>query len=184
MRRSPLTYRPTLTRIGIIACLAGAAVATSLTAEGKNIRPPKKPDYRRQVEQLEDQWRVAQLNDDVAAMDRLLAEDYIGITMNGQVVTKTQQLDRMRARQFELKKIQFTDVKVKLISNTAIVTSQAEVEGTSEGTPLHGTYRYTRVYTRLPSGVWKVTNFEATRVGPPRDANAQGQAQSPSNASR
>ena len=32
--------------------------------------------------------------------------------------------------------------------------------------PMHGTYRYTRVYSRLPSGTWKITNFEATRVGP------------------
>jgi ketosteroid isomerase-like protein len=126
---------------------------------------PKRPDYKRQVEQLEQTWRIAQLDGDIPAMDKLLSDDYVGITMNGQVVTKMQQLERMRTRQFVLSKIELNDVKVKLIGTTAIVTCQAEVEGTNEGASLHGTYRYTRVYTRLPSGVWKITNFEATRVG-------------------
>ena len=151
----------------------------SQPASAKNPHPPKKPDYKRQVEQLEELWRIAQLNGDVAAMDRLLSDDYVGITMNGQVVTKTQQLERMRTRQFELTKIALNDVKVKLIGTTAIVTCQAEVEGKNEGISIHGTYRYTRVYTRLPNGAWKVTSFEATRVGPSRTDRNHDQAQGP-----
>jgi hypothetical protein len=44
------------------------------------------------------------------------------------------------------------------------------VEGTNNGSSMTGLYRYTRVYQRLPSGVWKITNFEATRIpsGHPR----------------
>lgn len=129
--------------------------------------PKRKDQYKRQVEKLEEQWRIAQLDDDVDAMDKLLSDDYVGITMSGQVVTKMQQLDRMRNRNLVLTKITLDDVKVKLIGSTAIVTSLAEVDGTSDGASMHGTYRYTRVYTRLPSGTWKITNFEATRVGPP-----------------
>jgi len=120
---------------------------------------------------------VAQLNDDIGQMDRLLSDDYVGITMNGQVVTKAQQLERMRSRQLELTKIDLTDVKVKLIGTTAIVTSQANVEGTNEGTPMHGTYRYTRVYSRLPSGLWKITNFEVTRVTQSQAERNREQAQ-------
>ena len=66
-----------------------------------------------------------------------------------------------------LTKIQLEDVKVRLIGMTAVVTSLAEVDGTNDGTPMHGNYRYMRVYSRLPSGTWKITNFEATRVGEP-----------------
>jgi ketosteroid isomerase-like protein len=73
----------------------------------------------------------------------------------------------MRNRQLVLTKIVLDDVKVKLIGTTAIVTSLADVDGTNDGTSVHGMYRYTRVYSRLPSGTWKITNFEATRVGPP-----------------
>lgn len=146
------------------------------SADAKNPRAPKKPDYKRQVEQLEEHWRIAQLNDDVAEMDRLLSDDYIGIMMNGQVVTKAQHLARMRTRQLSLKKMELNDVKVKLIGSAAIVTSEARVDGTSEGVPVHGMYRYTRIYTRLPNGTWKITNFEATPEGRPRRAAEDAQS--------
>ena len=163
----------------VTSCFLFAIGLCSLPASAKESKTGKKPDFKRQVEQLEELWRVAQINDDIAAMDRLLSEDYVGITMNGQVVTKSQQLDRMRTRQYTLTKIELNDVKVKLIGTTAIVTCQAEVEGSSEGTPIHGTYRYTRVYSRLPSGAWKITNFEATRVGARRENREAGRAQNP-----
>ncbi len=116
---------------------------------------------------LEEQWRQAQVSGDVATMDKLLSEDYVGISMTGQVNTKTQQLDRLRTRTLQLTKINLSDMKVKLLglnANVAIVTSLAEVEGTADGANVQGLYRYTRVYQRMPNGAWKITNFEATRV--------------------
>jgi ketosteroid isomerase-like protein len=172
MARSVLKNR--LLRTGLaLAMLAGLALL--LPAHATVPHPKRKEEYKQQVEKLEEAWRTAQLNDDVAAMDKLLSEDYVGITMAGQVVTKMQQLDRMRNRQTVLTKIVLDDVKVKLIGTTAIVTSLADIDGTADGTPItHGTYRYTRVYSRSPSGVWKITNFEATRVGPPPPPPPEG----------
>ncbi len=120
---------------------------------------------RDQIEALETQWKKAALANDIEAMDHLLSDDYLGITANGQVVTKPQQLDRMRTRNFSVSTLQVSDVKIKLISqHAAIVTSLAQVEGTNDGRPLHGSFRYTRVYQRIPNDGWKITSFEATRV--------------------
>src|SRR4051794_37858551 len=161
---------------GLAGLLCGSLAVCAIfcaSATAKKPHAQKKPDYKRQVELLEEHWRVAQLNDDVAEMDRLLSDDYIGIMMNGQVVTKAQHLARMRTRQLILKNIELYDVKVKLIGSTAIVTSEARVDGSSEGAPVHGMYRYTRIYTRLPNGAWKITNFEATPEGPPTRRDAE-----------
>jgi ketosteroid isomerase-like protein len=120
---------------------------------------------RDQIETLETQWKKAILANDTETMDHLLSDDYLGITANGQVVTKPQQLDRMRTRNFSLSMLQVSDVKIKLISqHAAIVTSLADVDGTNDGRPLHGSFRYTRVYRRIPNDGWKITSFEATRV--------------------
>ena len=176
MARRFLHFRGLWLGAGLISILAGTVL--TVPARADNPHPKRKDDYKHQVEQLEDVWRNAELNGDVDAMDKLLADDYVGITMTGQVVTKMQQLDRMRNRTLVLTKIELSDEKVKLIGTTAIVTSLAQVEGTNDGEPIHGTFRSTRVYSRLPSGIWKITNFEATRVGPspphrkPRDASA------------
>jgi ketosteroid isomerase-like protein len=131
----------------------------------------KKHAAKQQVEALEEQWRQAQLGGDVPAMDKLLSDDYIGISMTGQVNTKMQQLDRMRLHKVALTKLDLGERQVKLIGSIAIVTSRAEVEGTNDGAPIKGTYRYTRVYQRIPSGAWKITSFEATRVPGPRNGN-------------
>lgn len=168
------------TRFAVVAAIVLAALLAafgSTPSLAQRPHPRHKEDLKRQVEKLEETWRLAQLNGDVETMDRLLSDDYIGITMNGQIVTKTQQLDRMRARTLSLTKIELDDVKVKLIGQTegansrvtgAVVTSRADVEGTNEGESIRGLYRYTRVYTRTANGSWKITNFEATRVGGPR----------------
>ena len=138
---------------------------------------------RDQIEALETQWKKAVLANDTDTMDHLLSDDYLGITASGQVVTKPQQLDRMRTRNFSVNTLEVTDVKIKLISqHAAIVTSLAQVDGTNEGRPLHGSFRYTRVYQRIPNDGWKITSFEATRV-PKRleqtDASRQPQIQEP-----
>lgn len=130
-------------------------------------------NLRDQVETLEKQWRQAALSNNIEVMDRLLSDDYLGITASGQVVTKPQQLDRMREHTFAITSIDVSDVKIKLISqHAAIVTSLAQVEGTNDGRPIHGSFRYTRVYQRVPgTGSWKITSFEATHV-PKRIAQA------------
>jgi hypothetical protein len=132
---------------------------------------------RDQIETLETQWKNAILSNDIESMDHLLSDDYLGITASGQVVTKPQQLDRMRTHNFTLSSLNVSDVKIKLISqHAAIVTSLAQVEGTNEGRPIHGSFRYMRAYRRIPgTNVWKITSFEATRV-PKRLAQADSQA--------
>ena len=130
--------------------------------------PEKKHEAKREVELLEEEWRAAQLAGDAATMDRMLSDDYIGISVSGQVSTKAQQLDRVRSSKVVISKVDLSDMKVKLIGSIAIVTSRADVEGINENGPLRGTFRYTRVYQRLPSGTWKITSFEATRIPSPK----------------
>lgn len=138
---------------------------------------PRHPSrtMRDQIASLEAQWKTAILANDTEAMDHLLSDDYLGITASGQVVTKPQQLDRMRTHNIEITSLTVSDVKIKLISqHAAIVTSLAQVEGANEGRPLHGSFRYTRVYQRVPSGGWRITSFEATHI-PHRLENAAAQ---------
>jgi ketosteroid isomerase-like protein len=155
-------------------------MAPHATAMGPKHNQLKKRDYKREISGLEEQWRVAQIAGDVNAMERLLSDDYVGITMNGMVNTKTQQLDRIRSKAFVLSKMDLSDDKIRIIGTVAIVTCKAEVQGTNEGMPISGAYRYTRVYQRLPSGDWKITNFEVTRV-PRARHTPESTAEAPAN---
>ena len=123
-----------------------------------------KKDVKREIEQLEMQWRTAQLSGDITTMDHMLADDYVGITLTGQVTTKAQQLARLRSHAVVLTRLDVEEMKVKLVGQGAIVTVKARVEGMGSIKRLDGDYHYTRIYHQLATGAWKITNFEATRI--------------------
>jgi ketosteroid isomerase-like protein len=151
-------------RVRAILLLAVAVLGIAGIAHAQNAHKEHKRDYKREIELVEQQWRTAQLAGDVATMDKLLAEDYFGISNNGQLNNKTQQLERLQKRTLVLTKIDVLDVKIKLLGRVGIVTSLAQLEGTNDGRPLQGLFRYTRIYKRYPDGSWKITNFEVTHV--------------------
>ena len=135
-------------------------------------RREHKREERAEICALEQQWKQAQMAEDIPLMDHLLSDDFLGITAAGQLVTKSQQLDRMRTRQFEITRFDMADTKIKISGRLAVVTSLVRLDATSSGAPLRGFFRYTRVYQRAPGNGWKITNFEATRV--PNGARAYG----------
>jgi ketosteroid isomerase-like protein len=102
--------------------------------------------YQKQVEKLEEQWRQAQLTSDTATMDRLLADDYIGIGRTGIVTTKAQTIERYQKRTVVVKKLDISDMKVAIHGETAVVTAKADVDATDNGAAIHNSFRYTRVY--------------------------------------
>src|SRR5260370_18380111 len=120
--------------------------APAFCARGNEPLREKKHDAKRQVEALEEQWRQAQLAGDVATMDKLLSDDYIGITITGQVNTKAQQLDRMRMHKIALTKLDLGGRQVKLVGSIALVTSRAGVGGAQAGRPVTVPSRCARAY--------------------------------------
>ncbi len=167
-----------------LTCLLGSVSLAAQHHERKRME-------RAEITQLEEKWRDAQLAEDIPAMDRLLADEFLGITANGQVVTKSQQLDRMRTRHLVLNRMDIAETKMKISGNLAVVTSLAHLDGSADGKPLRGDFRYTRVYHRIGRGDWKITNFEATRVGsdgqplkaPPANAPRTSSAELPATSS-
>lgn len=102
-------------------CLAVSLLLT-VSVAGFAQRRERKRVERVEIRAMETQWRDAQLAEDIPAMDRLLADDFLGITAAGQVVTKTQQLDRMRSRQIAISRLDMADTKIKISGNLAVVT--------------------------------------------------------------
>jgi ketosteroid isomerase-like protein len=126
-------------------------------------------EVRHEIDHLEDHWRDAILNRNIAAMDTLLASDYMAITANGTLESKEETLARMRSGAVRITSIDVTDRKVRFYGATALVTSRAEVSGTTPEGELKGAYRYTRVYVRDAGGIWRIVSFEASRIREPAD---------------
>ncbi len=136
-----------------------------LTVMTLGIRPHR-PGHseQQQVLRVEDEVRRALLAADSGTLDRLLADDFLGISANGTLSDKQQYLRRIGKKEHQFSRIDVTDSKIRVQPNSAIVVSTAEVTGKLDTSPINGTYRYTRVYSREQDGSWKLRNFEATRV--------------------
>jgi len=147
----------------VLAIALCAAIALPVSAQHR-----QKKTYKQVIAGLEEQWRMAQANNDVATVDKLLAEDYIGISSQGMVSTKAETLARMQARQVVVHKLEVRDEKIAIHGDTAVVTSEVEVDATNNATQpptqIHSSLRYTRVYLHYPSGAWRIVNFESTHI--------------------
>ncbi len=118
----------------------------------------------REIENLEKQWRTAIVKGDLSIMDKLLSDDFLAISARGTLSDKQQYLHRIAIHATQFSSFDLMDMKVRLQPGSAVAISQAHITGVLEGHPIEGVFRYTKVYVRSTGGVWRISNFEATRV--------------------
>ena len=162
MRKSGRHSIPVANR-SLVAGLA-ALLVFGVALPMKAMPRGERHEVRQKIDHLEDHWRDAILSRNVAAMDALLANDYMAITPNGTLQSKEETLANLRSGAVKIKSLEISDRKVRFYGSTALVTSRAEVSGTTPEGDLTGSYRYTRVYVRDASGVWRIVSFEASRI--------------------
>jgi ketosteroid isomerase-like protein len=124
---------------------------------------PHHENTHKEIEGLELDWRQAQLSNNVTEVDRLLADDYLGISANGTLETKADELTRRRSGSLRITQLDLSDIKVRIYGDTAVVTSKADLVGKNGDRDISGRYRYTRVYSNK-DGQWRIVSFEASRV--------------------
>jgi ketosteroid isomerase-like protein len=162
--RIPRWVLPALMLIPVLAALVLASCAAPLYGGTPRAQ---KHENRREIDQLEDAWRIAVLKGNTSAMESLLADDYMGITPNGTLQSTDQALANLRTGMTHITALEISDRKVRFYGTTALVTSRAEVSGTTPQGDISGSYRYIRVYVRTEQGAWKIVSFEASRIRDP-----------------
>jgi ketosteroid isomerase-like protein len=146
--------------------LAGAMISTVMVAAPLLSAMPRaeRHETRHEIDHLEEDWRDALVSKNVEAMDALLSDDYMAITARGMLQSKDETLASLRNGNVKIKSIEFSDRKVRFYGTTALVTSRAEVTGTTSEGDVTGSYRYTHVYVRDEKGSWRIVSFEASRI--------------------
>jgi len=157
-----------LLQVPVFAALVMTACAASLYGYGGAPRA-ERHENRHEIDQLEEAWRTAVLKGNTAALDALLADDYMAITPSGTLQSKEQTLANLRAGLVHFTVLEISDRKVRFYGTTALVTSRAEVRGATAEGDFSGSYRYTRVYVRDLRGSWKIVSFEASRIRDPEE---------------
>ncbi|HUN86922.1 MAG TPA: nuclear transport factor 2 family protein [Terracidiphilus sp.] len=139
-------------------------LAAGMAAQQRGMKRGERHESRHEIDQLEAAWRNDILQRNIGALSALLSDDYIGITAGGMLQSKDETLANLRSGALHFTSIEFSDRKVRFYGKTALVTSRAEVTGTSPEGDISGAFRYTRVYVRDDRGAWHIVSFEASRI--------------------
>ena len=133
---------------------AGSAIAAALRGEADP-----------EIVACEEQLRDAQLNADVDALDRLIADDLLFTGPDGRLATKAQDLDAHRSGVVRFRAHEPEELRIRRVGpDVAIVALRARLGVEVAGTVQRGTYRYTRVWARERGGAWHVVGGHVSEV--------------------
>jgi len=103
-------------------------------------------------------------NYDTAALDRILADDWVLIAVDGQRHTKADLLRELKAHKGSLTSVTLDSIVVRLYGNTAVVTGNDEEKHISfEGKDVSGRYAWTDVYVKQ-HGQWRIVASHASAI--------------------
>jgi ketosteroid isomerase-like protein len=136
--------------------LSIAATASLALAQDSFAQPRQTSKAEEEVRQAENARREAILQNDTAALDRLMANSYMATLDAGDVKTKADEiaLDREGSRKIE--SWEASDVVIRLYGNTAVVTGRAAVKDSLRDEGMRDfTFRFTHVWIKL-DGRWQL----------------------------
>ena len=122
-------------------------------------------DVQQELTKVENGWAEATVKKDIAALEKLYADEYIATDPMGSVFNKAQDLATLKSGEFALTSYKLEDVKVQSHGTVAVVTGRNTVKGTYKGKPIDGAYRFTDVFVKRDGG-WKVVATQATPIAP------------------
>lgn len=115
------------------------------------------------IRQLDAERIQAQIGADVVALDRIYADDFIGVGPSGTVRTKPQVLSDFTSGTLKFQSITTDDVQVRIYENTAVETGLSTMIGQDKGKTVPRDTRFTRVWVKL-HGRWRlVANHYSVR---------------------
>ena len=118
-------------------------------------------DDEKSVEALDIDYQAAVKQNDVATMDRILADDFVLITGLGKTYTKTDLLEEARSKRTVYEHQEDSARKVRVWDDTAVVTALLWAKGTEDGKPFDYKLWFSDTYVRTPAG-WRYVFAQAS----------------------
>lgn len=112
------------------------------------------PDDRSTVAALDERYQSAVKGNDVATMDRILADDFVLVTGSGKSYSKPDLLKESGSGEYAYEHQEDTERNVRIWGDTAVVTAKLWAKGMDNGRAFDHTVWFSDVYIRTPRG-WR-----------------------------
>jgi ketosteroid isomerase-like protein len=151
-------------RILTVAVLV--AVATSVALGQMADKQEKTKDGKANVEQalmqMERDWTEAQLQKDTAALDKIIADDWVGQGPAG-TQTKAQGLADLKSEDQKFASITLGNMKVRVFGDTAVVTGSDDEKSSYKSKDTSGHYLWSDVFVKR-EGRWQAVASQGTLI--------------------
>ena len=162
---------------------AGAALAAAACTPGTIIdetavtvrkgSPPAAAAGTEEIEatvaQLERDWVSAIVKKDTAALDRLLAEEFAGVSPTAHYYDKRMAIDDLTTGTYQVESMALDEVSVNAYGGFAVAFASQQEKSRYAGTDISGHYHYTNVWVNRDDR-WQVVASHGTRYDTPHES--------------
>lgn len=150
--------------IALLSLLVPCLTLGQTKEKKEKAKPAGGGSVEQAVEKLDDELFDAAKKGDAAVFEKHLADNYIRIGDDGQMLNKAETVDVYKSGRIKWDTIDLKNRKVRMFGNTAIVTREDNVKGHIGSNEISGTYRRTIVYVKMKNGQWQDVTFQSTKV--------------------
>ena len=148
----------------VIAVLVFTAAASIALGQKQSARRDSKRNVEQAIRQVDHERIQAQIEANAVALDRIYADDFIGIGPSGTVRTKPQVISDFTSGDLKFQSITTDEVQVRVYENTAVETGLSTMVGQDKGKAVPRDTRFTRVWVKQ-QGRWRlVANHYSLRI--------------------
>src|SRR5256714_4274340 len=130
----------------VIAALVLTAVPIALGQQ--SARREQRGSVEQAIRQVDNERIQAQIHADAAALDRIYADDFIGVGPSGTVRTKPQVISDFTSGNLKFQSITTDDVQVRVYGDTAVETGRSTMNGQDKGKAVPRDNRFTREWVK------------------------------------
>src|ERR1043165_3313297 len=143
------------------------ALGPVVLGQTKSARRTQTQSVMERIRRLDQDRIQAQIHADATALDRLYADDFIGIGPSGTVRMKPQVLADFTSHELIFQSITTDDVRIRVYGNTVVETGRSTMVGQDKGKVVPRDNRFTRVWVRR-QGRWQlVANHYSILISQP-----------------
>jgi ketosteroid isomerase-like protein len=117
------------------------------------------------VRKLDDKLRAAALKGDVAAIQELLADDYVSVSaLTGTTGTKEDSINNYKSGRLKYETLDASEVEVHVYGpSTALVIGKIFAKGKLNDKEFSGSYRSSRLFLKR-GGKWQIAALQSTKI--------------------
>ena len=151
---------------GIPHLAIAIVLLASAFGQSANQQNSENSSSEREVREAIEKYKTALLRRDVAALEKIWADDYVFVNASGEVLTKQQRLANIKSGATALDSInEDENLAVRVYQNSAVTTNRVTIKGQYSGQSVSGQYRSTMVWVKSSAG-WQLVSNQLTGLPP------------------